>query len=61
MVTIGGIATLFMLHIVVVAGLWFRFGTKDQIVVPGKFYKMALIISCISIFMVGIYGVLKLF
>jgi len=61
MVTIGGIATFIMLLIVVIAGFWFRFGSRRQTIVPGKFYNLALVVSCISIFLVGIYGVLKLF
>ena len=61
MVTIGGIATFIMLLIVVIAGLWFRFGSDKQAIVPGKFYNIALVVSCISIFLVGIYGVVKLF
>ena len=61
MVTIGGIATFVMLFIVVIAGIWFRFSTADKVVSPGKIYKFFLILSCIAIFMVGIYGILKLF
>ena len=61
MVTIGGIATFIMLIIIVIAGLWFRFRSHEQDVVPGKFYKMALLVSCAAIFMVAIYGVAKLF
>ncbi len=61
MVTIGGIATFVMLFIVVIAGIWFRFSSGEKVVPPGRIYKLFLIISCIAIFMVGIYGVLKLF
>ncbi len=61
MVTIGGIATFIMLIIIVIAGLWFRFRSGQQDVAPGKFYKLALILCCLSIIMIGIYGVLKLF
>jgi manganese transport protein len=61
MVTIGGIATFVMLLIVVIAGIWFRFRSTDNLVVPGRFYKIALLASCIAIFLVGIYGLVKLF
>ncbi len=61
MVTIGGIATFVMLFIVVIAGIWFRFSSGEKVVSPGRTYKFFLIISCIAIFMVGIYGVIKLF
>lgn len=61
MVTIGGIATFVMLFIVVIAGLWFRFKTGEKPIEPGGIYRVLLILSCLAIFMVGIYGILKLF
>jgi manganese transport protein len=61
MVTIGGIATFIMLFIVVVAGIWFRFGARQGNLDPGRFYRVALIISCLAIFLVGIYGIIRLF
>jgi len=61
MVTIGGIATFVMLFIVVIAGIWFRFGPSEKLVPPGRTYRIFLIISCAAIFMVGIYGIIKLF
>ena len=61
MVTIGGIATFVMLFVVVIAGVWFRFSSGEKVVPPGRIYKFFLIISCIAIFMVGIYGIVKLF
>ena len=61
MVTIGGIATFVMLFIVVFAGLWFRFKSGKRALGPGKIYKILLIISCLAIFLVGVYGLLKLF
>jgi len=61
MVTIGGIATFVMLIIVVIAGIHFRFRVKDQVLSPGRFYKIALVICCLAIAMVGVYGVVKLF
>lgn len=61
MVTIGGIATFLMLIIIVVAGLWFRFRGERTVVEPGRFYRIALLVSCSAILLVGIYGVVKLF
>mgnify|MGYP001815681654 CR=1 FL=1 len=61
MVTIGGIATFVMLFIVVIAGIWFRFGPGEKLLSPGRIYRFFLVISCVAIFMVGIYGLLKLF
>lgn len=61
MVTIGGIATFVMLFIVVIAGIWFRFGPGEKLVPPGRIYRVFLLISCLAILMVGVYGILKLF
>ncbi len=61
MVTIGGIATFIMLLIIVIAGLYYRFRSTDQLLSPGKFYNLALLISCLSIVFVGLYGVFRLF
>ena len=61
MVTIGGIATFVMLFIVVIAGIWFRFSSGEKVVPPGRIYKFFLVVSCLAIFLVGIYGLLKLF
>ncbi|MFH0758389.1 MAG: Nramp family divalent metal transporter [Bacteroidota bacterium] len=61
MVTIGGIATFIMLILVVIAGLWFRFRSQESVIEPGWFYKTVLVISCLAIVLVGIYGVIKLF
>jgi Mn2+/Fe2+ NRAMP family transporter len=61
MVTIGGLATFIMLIIVVIAGAWFRFGPGEKVLPPGGFYKFALIICCLSILAVGVYGVVQLF
>lgn len=59
MVTIGGIATFLMLLIVVVAGIWFRFFQSEQILAPGKLYRLFLIISCAAIAGVAVYGMIK--
>ncbi|MCK4879245.1 MAG: Nramp family divalent metal transporter [Bacteroidales bacterium] len=61
MVTIGGIATFVMLFIVVIAGIWFRFGPEKGLLSTGRLYNFFLIISCLAIFSVAIYGILKLF
>lgn len=61
MVTIGGIATFVMLFIVVFAGIRFRFGPGEKVLPPGRIYRFFLLISCLAIIMVGIYGLLKLF
>ncbi|MEN8201009.1 MAG: Nramp family divalent metal transporter [Bacteroidota bacterium] len=61
MVTIGGIATFVMLIIVVIAGAWFRFGPGKKVLPPGKFYKLALIVCCLSIVAVGVYGLVQIF
>jgi hypothetical protein len=50
-----------MLIIIVVAGIFFRFSSKIQVISPGKFYNLALVVSCLSIVFVGLYGILKLF
>ncbi len=50
-----------MLIIVVIAGIHFRFRVKDKVLSPGRFYKIALVICCLAIAMVGVYGVVKLF
>ena len=60
MVTIGGVATFLMLFIIVYAGLNFRFQRNQFGLSPGLFYDIALIISCMVIFLVGVYGVVKL-
>jgi len=61
MVTIGGIATFLMLLIIVIAGIYFRFIDPLQVISPGRFYNIALVISCLSIAFIAIYGVVKLF
>ena len=60
MVTIGGIITFFMLLIIVYAGLHFRYRQKQYGLESSKFYDIALWVSCIVIFLVGLYGALSL-
>jgi Mn2+/Fe2+ NRAMP family transporter len=61
MVTIGGIATFIMLLIIVVAGIYFRFRRGHEVPSPGRLYNIVLVISCIAIVFVGVYGLVKLF
>lgn len=60
MVTIGGIITFFMLLIIVYAGLHFRYKQKQYGLESSKFYDVALWISCVVIFLVGLYGAVSL-
>jgi hypothetical protein len=60
MVTIGGIVTFFMLLIIVYAGLHFRYRQKQYGLESSRFYDLALWVSCIVIFLVGVYGVVSL-
>lgn len=60
MVTIGGIITFFMLLIIVYGGLHFRYRQKQFGLESSKFYDIALWISCIVIFLVGLYGAVSL-
>jgi manganese transport protein len=60
MVTIGGIITFFMLLIIVYAGLHFRYRQKQYGLESSTFYDIALWISCIVIFLVGLYGAASL-
>lgn len=60
MVTIGGIVTFFMLLIIVYAGLHFRYKQQQFGLESSKFYDIALWVSCLVIFMVGLYGAVSL-
>jgi len=61
MVIIGGIATFIMLFLIILAGLYFRFGAAEGDLKHGMLYNTILIVSCIAIFLVGLYGVVSLF
>lgn len=61
MVTIGGIITFFMLLIIVYAGLHFRYRQKQYGLESSRFYDLALWVSCVVIFLVGLYGAVSLF
>lgn len=56
MVTIGGVITFFMLLIIVYAGLHFRYRQRQYGLESSAFYDIALWISCIVIFLVGLYS-----
>jgi manganese transport protein len=60
MVTIGGIVTFFMLLIIVYAGLHFRYKQQQFGLESSKFYDIALWVSCLVIFLVGLYGAISL-
>jgi manganese transport protein len=60
MVTIGGIITFFMLLIIVYAGLHFRYKQRQYGLESSRFYDAALWVSCIVIFLVGLYGAISL-
>lgn len=60
MVTIGGIVTFFMLLIIVYAGLHFRYKQQQFGLESSRFYDIALWVSCLVIFMVGLYGAFSL-
>jgi Mn2+/Fe2+ NRAMP family transporter len=61
MVTIGGIATFLMLFIIVAAGTWMRFRRDPSRIRVGWSYRIALLISCLAILGIGLYGVVSLF
>ena len=61
MVTAGGIITFFLLLIIVYGGLHFRYRQKQYGLESSKFYDIALWVSCISILLVGLYGLKVLF
>ena len=61
MVAIGGVATTVILLIVVLAALHFRYRRLPQELLPGKFYNVALWTSVVSILIVALYGLIKIF
>ncbi len=60
MVIIGGLATMFILLIVVFAALVFRYRRLDPRLQPSRFYDAALWASCISIGCIAVYGAIQL-
>lgn len=60
MVLSGGVIGSFLLFIVVFGAYHFKY-TRIQIIPSGKFYNIAFWVSVISIFAVGVYGVVSLF
>jgi manganese transport protein len=61
LVIIGGVATSVMLLIVVYAAFHFRYRRLASELKPSKFYDVAFWASAISIFLVGVYSVVKVF
>jgi hypothetical protein len=61
MVTTGGIITFILLLIIVYGGLHFRFKQNQYGLKSTLFYDIWLLISCLSIIMVGLYGLKVLF
>jgi manganese transport protein len=61
MILFGGAVGSVMLFLIVFAAFHIRYARKQAIEPPGLFYDFAFWISCVSIFMVGIYGVWGLF
>jgi hypothetical protein len=61
MVAIGGLATTVILLIVVFAALHFRYRRLPEALLPGRFYDSGFWVSVISILMVALYGLFKLF
>ncbi len=59
MVISGGIAGSFLLFLVVLAAIHFRYKRLHPAFVPGKFYDLALWVSILAIFSLGVYGVGK--
>ncbi len=60
MVLSGGVIGSMMLFIVVYGAYHFKY-TRTQIIPSGKFYNAAFWVSVISIFAVGVYGVIQVF
>ena len=60
MVLSGGVVGSFMLFIVIFAALHFKYN-RTTLVTSGLLYDTAFWISIISIFGVGVFGVVKIF
>ncbi len=60
MILFGGVVGSLLLFIIIFAAIHFRY-TRTQEFKSGLFYDVALWISIASIFLVGIYGVVRLF
>ncbi len=61
MVQLGGVAASFILLLVVVMAIWFRWFDTPRGLIPSRFYDGALVVSCLSITAIAIYSVIKLF
>ncbi len=60
MVLSGGVVGSFLLFIVVFAAYHFKY-TRTQVVKSGLFYDIAFWLSIVSIFGIGVYGIVKIF
>jgi hypothetical protein len=58
MVLFGGLVGSFMLFIVVAGAVHFKYGRK-QLIPSSRFYTVAFWISVVSIFAVGVYGIVQ--
>jgi manganese transport protein len=61
MVLTGGIIGSIILFIVVYVAIHFRYRRLPPELMPGRFYDLAFWLSAVSIVLVGIYGIVKLF
>jgi len=58
MVLFGGLIGSFMLFIVMMGAIHFKYG-REQLLPSGSVYTIAFFVSVISIFVVGIYGIVE--
>ena len=60
MVTVGGVATSFLLLIVVTAAIHFRYRRVYAELIPGRFFDAWLWTSILAIAFMGVYGIITL-
>jgi hypothetical protein len=60
MVTVGGVATSFLLLIVVAAAIHFRYRRVSAELIPGRFFDAWLWTSILAIAFMGVYGIITL-
>jgi manganese transport protein len=58
MVLFGGLIGSFMLFIVMIGAVHFKYG-RTQLLPSGTFYTIAFWVSIVSVFIVGIYGIIE--
>ena len=61
MILFGGAVGAAMLFLIVFAAIHMRYARERKMDSPGLFYDLAFWISCVSIFLVGAYGIAGLF